>query len=163
MRILHFIPARSSGKSDNITLVYCYTYPITYTPFIMHHHTPYTLNHTPYPPQLHLKRKTAWSNNSLVGCRVNCLLDYKEWQEGFVTQFHKSGGYVYCECVCVYEVVGMVIVICVWLRKVAMTLLPPPSRQAPSGIPQLGRQKVAGHEKNRFLHHRASRCTGHYQ
>eukprot|EP01035_Chromulina_nebulosa_P017950 gene17950-23577_t len=40
---------------------------------------------------LHLKRKTAWSNSSLVGCRISCLVDYKEWHEGFVTQFHKSG------------------------------------------------------------------------
>jgi hypothetical protein len=41
--------------------------------------------------QLHLKRKTAWSNTSLIGCRVNCLVDYKEWHEGYVTQYHKSG------------------------------------------------------------------------
>ena len=41
--------------------------------------------------QLHLKMKTAWSNTSLVGCRVNCLVDYKEWHEGYVTQYHKSG------------------------------------------------------------------------
>lgn len=41
--------------------------------------------------QLHLKRKTAWSNASLVGCRISCLVDYKEWHEGSVTQFHKSG------------------------------------------------------------------------
>jgi hypothetical protein len=41
--------------------------------------------------QLHLKRKTAWSHASLVGCRISCLVDYKEWHEGFVTQFHRSG------------------------------------------------------------------------
>lgn len=41
--------------------------------------------------QLHLQRKTAWSNQSLVGCRINCLVDMKEWHEGHVTQFHKSG------------------------------------------------------------------------
>lgn len=41
--------------------------------------------------QLHLKRKTAWSNMSLVGCRINCLVDCKEWHEGYVTQYHKSG------------------------------------------------------------------------
>jgi hypothetical protein len=41
--------------------------------------------------QLHLKRKTAWSNNSLVGCRISCLIDSKEWHEGIVTQFHRSG------------------------------------------------------------------------
>ena len=41
--------------------------------------------------QLHLKRKTAWSNQSLVGCRISCLVDYKEWHEGYVTQLHKSG------------------------------------------------------------------------
>ena len=26
-----------------------------------------------------------------MGCRINCLVDYKEWHEGFVLQFHKSG------------------------------------------------------------------------
>jgi len=41
--------------------------------------------------QLHLKRKTAWSNKSLVGCRINCLVDYKEWYEGIVLSYHKSG------------------------------------------------------------------------
>ena len=41
--------------------------------------------------QVHLQRKTAWSNNSLVGCRISCLVDYKEWHEAVVTQFHKSG------------------------------------------------------------------------
>jgi hypothetical protein len=39
----------------------------------------------------HLLLKTAWSNNSLIGCRISCLLDNKEWHEGIVTQFHKSG------------------------------------------------------------------------
>lgn len=38
-----------------------------------------------------MKHKTAWSNTSLVGCRISCLVDYKEWHEGYVTQFHKSG------------------------------------------------------------------------
>ncbi len=41
--------------------------------------------------QLHLKRKTAWTNSSLLGCRISCLVDYREWHEGVVTQFHKSG------------------------------------------------------------------------
>lgn len=41
--------------------------------------------------QYHLKKKSAWSNSSLVGCRISCLVDYKEWHEGVVTQFHKSG------------------------------------------------------------------------
>ena len=41
--------------------------------------------------QLHLQRKTAWSNTSLIGCRISCLIDSKEWHEGFVTQFHRSG------------------------------------------------------------------------
>lgn len=40
---------------------------------------------------MHLKRKTAWSNSSLIGCRINCLVDFKEWHEGLVTQYHKSG------------------------------------------------------------------------
>eukprot|EP00981_Chlorochromonas_danica_P002840 scaffold549_cov174-Ochromonas_danica.AAC.24 len=26
-----------------------------------------------------------------VGCRINCLVDLKEWHEGYVVQFHKSG------------------------------------------------------------------------
>jgi hypothetical protein len=40
---------------------------------------------------LHLIRKTAWSNESLVGCRVSILVENKEWHEGLVIQFHKSG------------------------------------------------------------------------
>ena len=36
--------------------------------------------------QLHMRRKTAWSNQSLIGCRVSCLLDNREWQEGSVIQ-----------------------------------------------------------------------------
>ena len=38
-----------------------------------------------------MQRKTAWSNKSLVGCRVSVLLDNRDWQDGFVTQYHKSG------------------------------------------------------------------------
>ncbi len=38
-----------------------------------------------------MKRKTAWTNSSLLGCRISCLVDYREWHEGVVTQFHKSG------------------------------------------------------------------------
>ena len=41
--------------------------------------------------QQHLAAKTAWSNNSLVNCRISCLIDQKEWHEGLVTQYHKSG------------------------------------------------------------------------
>ena len=41
--------------------------------------------------QTHLRRKTAWSNASIVGCRISCLVDNKEWHEGFVLQYHKSG------------------------------------------------------------------------
>lgn len=41
--------------------------------------------------QLHLKRKTAWSNHSLVGCKISCFVDYREWHEGVVKQFHTSG------------------------------------------------------------------------
>jgi hypothetical protein len=26
-----------------------------------------------------------------VGCRINVLVDFKEWHEGLVLQFHKSG------------------------------------------------------------------------
>eukprot|EP00638_Chattonella_subsalsa_P010550 CAMPEP_0117787184 /NCGR_PEP_ID=MMETSP0948-20121206/6252_1 /TAXON_ID=44440 /ORGANISM="Chattonella subsalsa, Strain CCMP2191" /LENGTH=405 /DNA_ID=CAMNT_0005616281 /DNA_START=171 /DNA_END=1385 /DNA_ORIENTATION=- len=41
--------------------------------------------------QLHIKRKTAWSNHSLVGCRVSCFVDNREWQEGQVVAYNKSG------------------------------------------------------------------------
>ena len=36
--------------------------------------------------QMHMARKTAWSNQGLVGCRVSCLVDNREWHEGLVTQ-----------------------------------------------------------------------------
>lgn len=36
--------------------------------------------------QLHMVRKTAWSNQGLIGCRVSCLVDNREWHEGLVTQ-----------------------------------------------------------------------------
>jgi hypothetical protein len=39
----------------------------------------------------HLVKKTSWSNFSLVGSKISCLLDNREWHEGVVTQFHKSG------------------------------------------------------------------------
>mmetsp|Transcript_27726 Transcript_27726/g.85707 ORF Transcript_27726/g.85707 Transcript_27726/m.85707 type:complete len:377 (+) Transcript_27726:232-1362(+) len=42
--------------------------------------------------QKHLKSKTAWSNTSLVGCRVSVLLENREWSEGLVTQYHRSSG-----------------------------------------------------------------------
>jgi hypothetical protein len=42
--------------------------------------------------QLHLKRKTAWSNKSLVGCRISCLVDNREWQEGLVLEFSAITG-----------------------------------------------------------------------
>lgn len=42
--------------------------------------------------QLHLKRKTAWSNRSLVGCRISCLVDNREWQEGLVLEFSSMTG-----------------------------------------------------------------------
>lgn len=48
-------------------------------------------SYEPHYQQVHLQRKTAWSNVSLVGCRINCLVDLKEWHEGFVLQYHKSG------------------------------------------------------------------------
>lgn len=41
--------------------------------------------------QLHLKRKTAWSDLSLVGCRISCLIDNKEWHEGFVSSLSSHG------------------------------------------------------------------------
>jgi len=41
--------------------------------------------------QYHLTLKTAWTNESLVNARVSCLLDHKEWHEGYVLQFHRSG------------------------------------------------------------------------
>lgn len=36
--------------------------------------------------QVHMVRKTAWSNQGLIGCRVSCLVDNREWHEGLVTQ-----------------------------------------------------------------------------
>lgn len=39
----------------------------------------------------HLQSKTAWSDQSLIGCRVSCLIDHREWHEGIVTQHRKSG------------------------------------------------------------------------
>jgi len=47
--------------------------------------------------QRHLQRKTAWSNNSLIGSRISCLVDSKEWHEGIVTQFHPKSGKHYVE------------------------------------------------------------------
>lgn len=41
--------------------------------------------------QIHLKKKTAWTNKSLIGARISCLVDSKEWHEGFVTHFRKNG------------------------------------------------------------------------
>lgn len=41
--------------------------------------------------QRHLSMKTAWSDTTLIGCRISCLIDQKEWHEGIVTQYHKSG------------------------------------------------------------------------
>lgn len=38
------------------------------------------------------RSQTAWSNNSLVGCRVSVLLENREWSEGVVTQYHRSSG-----------------------------------------------------------------------
>ena len=38
-----------------------------------------------------MQRKTAWSNRSLVGCHVSVLLDSRDWHDGIVTQYHKSG------------------------------------------------------------------------
>jgi len=42
--------------------------------------------------QIHIKRKTAWSNKSLVGCRISCLVDNREWHEGFVLEFSSMTG-----------------------------------------------------------------------
>eukprot|EP01041_Mallomonas_annulata_P007804 gene7804-15968_t len=47
--------------------------------------------------QRHLQRKTAWSNNSLIGSRVSCLVDNKEWHEGIVCQYHPKSGKHYVE------------------------------------------------------------------
>ncbi len=40
--------------------------------------------------QLHLQRKTAWSDKSLVGCRISCLIDNREWHEGFVQSYNQN-------------------------------------------------------------------------
>lgn len=42
--------------------------------------------------QLHMIRKTAWSNQGLIGCRVSCLVDNREWHEGLVTQVRRALG-----------------------------------------------------------------------
>jgi len=42
--------------------------------------------------QLHMVRKTAWSNQGLIGCRVSCLVDNREWHEGLVTQVRRERG-----------------------------------------------------------------------
>jgi hypothetical protein len=39
----------------------------------------------------HLQKKTAWSHNSLIGSRICCLINDKEWHEGIVQNFHHSG------------------------------------------------------------------------
>lgn len=39
-----------------------------------------------------MKRKTAWSNHSLLGCQICCLVDNLEWHEGIVRSFHRSSG-----------------------------------------------------------------------
>eukprot|EP00953_Heterococcus_sp_UTEX-ZZ885_P038058 19540-Heterococcus_DN1.PRE.1 len=39
--------------------------------------------------QLHMVRKTAWSNAGLIGCRVSCLIDSREWQEAIVVAFQR--------------------------------------------------------------------------
>lgn len=36
--------------------------------------------------QVHLQRKTAWSNASLVRCKISCLVDNKEWHEAHVSR-----------------------------------------------------------------------------
>ena len=44
--------------------------------------------------QRHLRRKTAWTNEGLVGCRVNCLVNNKanNWQCGKVKAYDASTG-----------------------------------------------------------------------
>lgn len=42
--------------------------------------------------QLHMVRKTAWSNQGLIGSRVSCLVDNREWHEGLVTQVNYNCG-----------------------------------------------------------------------
>jgi len=42
--------------------------------------------------RLHLQSKTAWSYLSLVGCRVSCLVDNREWQEGLVVEYLEATG-----------------------------------------------------------------------
>lgn len=44
--------------------------------------------------QLHMVRKTAWSNQGLIGSRVSCLVDNREWHEGLVTQVGKQTTYI---------------------------------------------------------------------
>mmetsp|Transcript_109 Transcript_109/g.514 ORF Transcript_109/g.514 Transcript_109/m.514 type:complete len:657 (-) Transcript_109:452-2422(-) len=42
--------------------------------------------------QVHMKMKTAWSNTSLLGCRICALVDNLEWHEGTVRSYHRSSG-----------------------------------------------------------------------
>jgi hypothetical protein len=57
-----------------------------------------------------------------VGCRINCLVDYKEWFEGLVLQYHKSGKH-YVEFRQVNEKRWLV------MKKIAFYILerPPPA------------------------------------
>lgn len=48
--------------------------------------------------QLHMVRKTAWSNQGLIGCRVSCLVDNREWHEGLVTQVRKGSVFFFFQC-----------------------------------------------------------------
>lgn len=46
----------------------------------------------PYITLTLVPAQTAWSNSSLVGCRVSVLLENREWSEGLVSQYHRSSG-----------------------------------------------------------------------
>ena len=40
--------------------------------------------------QMHMIRKTAWSNLSLVGCQVSCFIDDTKWYKATVIHYHRS-------------------------------------------------------------------------
>jgi hypothetical protein len=39
---------------------------------------------------MHMIRKTAWSNLSLVGCQVSCFVDNLKWHQGTVLHYHRG-------------------------------------------------------------------------
>ena len=90
-----------------------------------------------------MKRKTAWSDISLVGCRISCLVDNKEWHEGFVRSLSKQGKH------CVeFHLNGEKR----WLnmKKIAFYIAerPPPSAVYVSGDKKIVSRRISKSDKN---------------